>query len=93
MSAHVKGGEGYLYEYPKYSLYVCVTMNRRFTTWGISLIVLTFLFPLLFFILSLIRFDLIEGLLLGIDWFCCIGWSALLLIIGLFLLIIGIRTD
>jgi hypothetical protein len=68
-------------------------MNRKIATWGISLIVLTFLFPFVFFLLSLVKFDLVEGILLGLDWFCCMGWSALLLAAGIFILIIGIRTD
>ena len=87
------GCDGYMYEYPKYPETVGLSMNRKIVTWGASLLVLTFLLPVAFFLLSLIGLDLVEGLLLGLDWFCCIGWSLLFLIVGLFLLIIGLRTD
>jgi hypothetical protein len=68
-------------------------MNRKITYWGIGGILLSILLPVLFFLISLIPFDLIEGLFQGIDWFCCFSFSALFFLAGLATFIVGLRTD
>jgi hypothetical protein len=69
------------------------SMNRRITYWGIALIVISILMPVIFYLLSLSGSDLIEGVFGGIDWFCCASTSGISLITGLFILLVGLRTE
>lgn len=68
-------------------------MNSRLTKIGASILILAFLLPIIFLLISMVDMEFIKGLFIGLDWFCCFGTSGLLLIFGLLTLLIGIRTD
>ncbi|OYT43782.1 hypothetical protein B6U90_06635 [Thermoplasmatales archaeon ex4484_6] len=82
----------YLYEQPIYLDTLESPMNRKMLNIGLALSVVSLSLPLLFYLFSLVPLEFVKGLIIGIDWFCCLGISVLILISGLSLIILAART-
>ena len=65
-------------------------MNSKNVILGICLLVAPILMVIIYGILTVISFGLISTITFGLDWTCCCSVSALMLLAGIVLLIVGL---